>query len=166
MKPVSVEQSKLPAEISAESSPRKGWTLLTPFSGLGKLFKRFGTKARKPARKRGPLQPELGLDMVRPVRNDLNDSDLELIPAQKPVAESAPAPKLAEAAPAHVEPKVAVRKVTRRASAQRNVFSPPQENEAAPSGSPELACAGKSDLVGAWWGRLRTGLSKIRSREP
>jgi hypothetical protein len=170
MKTEILEQSRIPGEPASGSSPRKGWTLLTgvllwPVKGLGKLFgfsSPLQSKASRPARKRGPVQGELGLDMVRPVRNDLNDSDLELIPAPKPLAESECSLKL-------VKPERAVRGMPKsraiRPSAQGNVFSPRQESEAGPTAPPELAYAGKTDLVGAWWGRLRTGLSRIRSRE-
>jgi hypothetical protein len=156
MRPEDLEQSKKPEAMASGSSPRMGWTLLG-------IFKRLvGGKPSRPARKRGPVQAELGLDMVRPVRNDLNDSDLELITVQKPLPDVEPSSTLVKTErPVHstAKPRRA------RISSQRNVFSPPQESEAGPTASPELACAGKSDLVGAWWGRLRTGLSKITNKE-
>lgn len=155
MRPEDLEQSNKPEAIASGSSPRMGWTLLG-------IFKRLtGAKAKQQARKRGPVQAELGLDMVRPVRNDLNDSDLELITVQKPLPDAEPSSTLVKTEqPVHSAAKPRKRRIS------RNVFSPPQESEAEPTASPELACAGKSDLVGAWWGRLRTGLSKITSKEP
>jgi hypothetical protein len=40
------------------------------------------------------VQGELSLDRVKVVRNDLSDSDLEIVPAKKPSPAPAPAPEL------------------------------------------------------------------------
>jgi hypothetical protein len=48
--------------------PLGRWTMKNPF-------------ARKPVRASGLVQSELSLDTVQPVRNDLNDADLEAVPA-------------------------------------------------------------------------------------
>lgn len=48
------------------ASPWMGWSLL-------------GNLKRRSRSRRGPVQAELALDMVKPVRNDLKESDLELV---------------------------------------------------------------------------------------
>ena len=45
----------------------------------------FGTKSHRPGAT-APVQGELRLDLVRPVRNDLSDADLEVVEAPEPVA--------------------------------------------------------------------------------
>jgi hypothetical protein len=40
----------------------------------------------------GPVQPELALDLVRPIRNDLSDAEFEIVPAR-------PAPTVVESRP-------------------------------------------------------------------
>lgn len=66
--------------------PRGRWT----------LFRNPFAKAPKPeAATRAPVQSELLLDAVKPVRNDLSDSDLELVQAARRSAEveaQAPSP--------------------------------------------------------------------------
>ncbi len=58
------------------ASPWRGWSL------LGNPFK----SVRRPVRHSGPVQGELALDMIRPVCNDLNDTDLEIVTVRtKPV---------------------------------------------------------------------------------
>ena len=70
------------------ASPWRGWSL------LGNPF-----KSRSRAGKgRGPVQPELGLDMIQPVRNDLNDTDLEIRPSSRKAEANPEASPLAEAA--------------------------------------------------------------------
>jgi hypothetical protein len=41
------------------------------------------------------VQGELSLDRVKVVRNDLSDSDLEIVPAKQPSRSAVPAPELA-----------------------------------------------------------------------
>lgn len=72
--------------------PRGRWTLFkNPFSKSGKS---------KPAVT--PVQTEMSLDLVKPVRNDLSDSDLEVVRVQpkpavvEPVPPVPPAPVTAE----------------------------------------------------------------------
>ena len=92
--------SKVTAAPSAVDSrpafPRGRWT----------LFKNPFSKAPKAAASTAPVQSELLLDSVKPVRNDLSDADLELVQAArinvvpaKPVAPEvvrAPEPEVAE----------------------------------------------------------------------
>jgi hypothetical protein len=52
--------------------------------GRWTLFKNPFSKTSKPKANPAPVQGELSLDMVTPVRNDLSDSDLEVIPAITP----------------------------------------------------------------------------------
>ena len=55
------------------ASPWMGWSLLSnPF--------RSGPR---PGKGPEPVQGELALDMIKPVRNDLSDADLEIIPATR-----------------------------------------------------------------------------------
>ncbi|HWH71476.1 MAG TPA: hypothetical protein VNT26_19020 [Candidatus Sulfotelmatobacter sp.] len=49
-------------------------------------------KAAVPRLAKSPVQGELSLDAIKVVRNDLSDSDLEVIPAQTPVPQASPAP--------------------------------------------------------------------------
>jgi hypothetical protein len=61
------------AETAVNSFPRGRWTLqANPFKSS------YKPELRQPA------QGELSLDGVKPVRNDLSDSDLELIPRKTP----------------------------------------------------------------------------------
>lgn len=91
-----------PAAIAKSEWKRKlaGW--------IGKLrFRRQPKKSKRatPARPaRGPVQGELSLDAIQVVRNDLSDSDFEVVarkagPAAKP-APVAPAPGQADPTPA------------------------------------------------------------------
>jgi hypothetical protein len=58
-------------------------------TGRWTLFKNPFSKAPKPKAVEAPAQPELSLDLVRPVRNDLSDADLELVQSVKRTAEKA-----------------------------------------------------------------------------
>jgi len=51
--------------------------------GRWTLFKNPFSKAQKPKPIEAPAQPELSLDLVKPVRNDLSDADLELVQSVK-----------------------------------------------------------------------------------
>jgi hypothetical protein len=81
--------------------PRGRWT----------LFRNPFAKVPKPeAATRAPVQSELLLDAVKPVRNDLSDSDLELVQAARrsaevkvPVPSATPAPASVSPAPAAPE---------------------------------------------------------------
>src|SRR5688572_13175526 len=83
------EAEPAPAVAPIVAAPRKkrrfffsGWTLFkNPFNR--------GAKSKTPA-PIGPVQPELWLDRVKPVRNDLSDSDIEVVPAAKPAAAGPP----------------------------------------------------------------------------
>jgi len=106
--PVTPEAAPAPVADPVVPAPRKkgrfffsGWTLFkNPFQR--------GAKPAKPERP-GPVQPELRLDRVKPVRNDLSDSDIEVIPATTPAASGQPIPESEpksiplEPAPAPVE---------------------------------------------------------------
>lgn len=59
--------------VPAQVYPMGRWT----------LFKNPFGKRSKPVEPVAPVQGELLLDMVRPIRNDLSDSDLELVPANR-----------------------------------------------------------------------------------
>lgn len=64
------------SDVPVAAYPRGRWT----------LFKNPFVKCSKPAVPAAPVQGELLLDLVRPVRNDLCDSDLEVVPARATVA--------------------------------------------------------------------------------
>jgi len=88
------------------ATPRRKWRSL--FGGWS-LFKNpfnRGTKPKTPEPV-GTVQPELWLERVKPVRNDLSDSDLEVIPAASPVALGQP-----ESAPVQALPPIPVSAVT------------------------------------------------------
>ena len=57
--------------------------------GRWTLFKNPFSKAPKPKAADTPVQPELSLDLVKPVRNDLSDADLELVQPVKRTTENA-----------------------------------------------------------------------------
>ena len=59
--------------VSRPPFPRGRWT----------LFKNPFSRAAKPEIAKSPVQPDLLLDMVKPVRNDLSDADLELVQAAR-----------------------------------------------------------------------------------
>ena len=73
------------AGSAAQASPRQAFP-----TGRWTFFKNPFSRPPKPRASEGPQQCELRLDAVKPVRNDLNDSDLELIP-KTTVAGSSPA---------------------------------------------------------------------------
>jgi hypothetical protein len=64
-------------------------TAARPAFPLGRwtLFKNPFSKAPKPKAIETRAQPELSLDMVKPVRNDLSDTDLELVQPAKCTSE-------------------------------------------------------------------------------
>lgn len=63
---------KVESVVIEEKPARSGWKQkLNPFSQQGAPMPRT------------PVQGELSLDRVKPVRNDLNDADLELVAAAK-----------------------------------------------------------------------------------
>ena len=57
--------------------PLGRWTMLSKVS----LFRNPFARTRKPGLEQQPLQTELVLDAVTPIRNDLSDADLEIISA-------------------------------------------------------------------------------------
>jgi hypothetical protein len=62
---------------------------------LGKLnpvWLLFGGRPGRPAKARGGMQPELSLEQVRVARNDLRDSDLEVVALRRPKPAREPAP--------------------------------------------------------------------------
>ncbi len=61
------------AASARQAFPRGRWT----------LFKNPFSKAPKPAASAAPVQSEMSLDAVKPVCNDLSDSDLELVQAAR-----------------------------------------------------------------------------------
>src|SRR5882672_11502177 len=81
MNPVEAE---LPAgRVADPSAPEQVFPL-----GRWTLFKNPFSKVANPKAAEAPTQGELSLDTVKPVRNDLSDSDLEVVPTGKsaPVA--------------------------------------------------------------------------------
>lgn len=83
-----VEADPSMASASAPSKPEHAfpfgrWTL------FGSPFNRVAAATTKPKADAGPVQGELLLDAVKPVRNDLSDSDLEVVePAPPKVRET------------------------------------------------------------------------------
>jgi hypothetical protein len=70
------------------ASPWRGWSL------LGNPFK---TRSRG-GKGRRPVQTELGLEMIQPVRNDLSETDLEIRPSSRKAGTEEKLSPLAEAA--------------------------------------------------------------------
>ena len=73
-----------PQSVSAFAPPKMDQAF--PF-GRWTLFSNPFNRKPKPKADAGPVQTELSLDAVKPVRNDLSDSDLEVV-----AVESRPAP--------------------------------------------------------------------------
>lgn len=105
-----MERQAAPASAAPKPAfPRGRWT----------LFRNPFAKAPKPdVVTRAPVQSELLLDAVKPVRNDLSDSDLELVQAARRTAEvKVPAPVAVPAVAAdapEAEPDAADRVVWNR----------------------------------------------------
>jgi hypothetical protein len=76
-RPVAAPAMRPPAVAPVAAWPRTVWTRLMEFCGA--LAQRWSTR-----RKRSPfqttVQPELALEKVKVLRNDLSDDDLELVP--------------------------------------------------------------------------------------
>lgn len=87
-----MERKAAPEGVAPKPAfPRGRWT----------LFRNPFAKAPKPeSATRAPVQSELLLDAVKPVRNDLSDSDLELVQAARRSAEVKTLAPTAAAAPA------------------------------------------------------------------
>ncbi len=66
--------------------------------GRWAIFRNPFAKAGKPAASVVPVQAELSLDLVKPVRNDLSDADLELV-QMRPAKAPAVVPAANESAP-------------------------------------------------------------------
>ena len=82
---------KLTKPVTAAGKPVAfgGWvTKINPLPLLRRL-KPGATKSPKPRPTRAAVQCELSLEKVKVVRNDLNDADVELMPARPTVATSA-----------------------------------------------------------------------------
>ncbi len=95
--PVPAKAAAAPKHVepSRPAFPRGRWT----------IFRNpFAQAAKTPATVAAPVQAELSLDLVKPVRNDLSDADLELVQAQalKTPAASATPIVAPNAAPAPV----------------------------------------------------------------
>jgi hypothetical protein len=90
-----IESSPSPANPALAGNPPQPypagrWTLKT----LRSPFYPKGSGNSRPA----PVQGELSLDTIRPVRNDLSDSDLEIVPARRAASKPAKPPAAPPAA--------------------------------------------------------------------
>jgi hypothetical protein len=84
------QETAVPKAVAAKPAfPLGRWT----------LFKNPFSRTPRPMPKEAAVQPELSLDMVTPVRNDLTDADLELVQSPKRSAEKT-APQAAQPEPA------------------------------------------------------------------
>ena len=83
----STVSSATPPIVPPQPYPAGRWT---------SKFKNQFHRSSAPAPPQVPVQGELSLETVRPVRNDLSDSDLEVVPAVGPVQ---PAPSGAATVP-------------------------------------------------------------------
>ncbi len=73
-------------EAGSRGVPVTGSDVPTAAYPLGRwtLFKNpFVKRSSPPPAPAAPVQAEMMLDLVRPIRNDLSDSDLELVPARE-----------------------------------------------------------------------------------
>ncbi len=102
------------AKTPAPSPTGTGSARRTTGFGLKSLWPAslFSRKPAQPARSLerrtpGPVQGELSLDLVKVMRNDLSDADLEVKPVSRPVAE--PKPVAEPVAEAEVKPEPAPR---------------------------------------------------------
>jgi hypothetical protein len=75
---------EVPAAIESSAAPVEKAGVMRRLAGRLKNLRRYvsrgGTKAKGPVR---PEQTEFALSRIKVVRNDLSDSDLEVIPAMK-----------------------------------------------------------------------------------
>ncbi len=82
-------------EAGSRGVPVTGSDVPTAAYPLGRwtLFKNpFVKRSSAPPAPVAPVQAEMMLELVRPIRNDLSDSDLELVPARESGAMRQPAP--------------------------------------------------------------------------
>ena len=78
-----------PVTAARKPAAFSGWvTKINPLPFLGRL-KPGANKSPKPRPARAAVQGELSLEKVKVVRNDLNDADVELMPARTTVTTSA-----------------------------------------------------------------------------
>lgn len=84
-----IETQINPVAPSVEAKPAfplGRWTMLPNVS----LFRNPFTKASKQMATTPPVQTEMLLDAIKPVRNDLNDCDLEIVSAGKRASQTRP----------------------------------------------------------------------------
>jgi hypothetical protein len=116
-------------DVPPQAYPRGRWT----------VFKNPFAKRGKPLEATPPVQGELLLDLVKPIRNDLSDSDLELVPAaQKTVVVQTPD-----------EPRLQPRL---------------RSTEVAPAASPSAEMEMETETVTADWARMKErffGMEKL-----
>jgi hypothetical protein len=82
-------KSTVRSEPTAAAAASQSGTAQVFPHGRWSLFKNPFAKTPRPKPAVEPRQSELWLDSVKPVRNDLTDSDLEVVTANKPPAERA-----------------------------------------------------------------------------
>ena len=92
--PASAAPAAKPALATARADHSSSFDLWKPFSALSGWFARRQPRATRLAPLARPplVQVELSLDALRPVRNDLSDSDFEIRLRPSPPASPAPAP--------------------------------------------------------------------------
>jgi len=84
--------NKAEADEPSVSAPTDASQAAFPAGRWSGMRNPFGARKREESQ-RAPTQGELSLDMVKPVRNDLSDADLEVVPrGQRPAENEISAP--------------------------------------------------------------------------
>lgn len=83
-----MKSSTVRPDLTAAAAAQSGTTQVFPH-GRWSIFRNPFAKTPRPKPSIEPRQSELLLDSVKPVRNDLTDSDLEVVAANKPPIEPA-----------------------------------------------------------------------------
>jgi hypothetical protein len=83
-----MKSSTVRSDLTAAAAAQSGTTQVFP-NGRWSIFRNPFAKTPRPKPSMEPRQSELLLDSVKPVRNDLTDSDLEVVTVSKPPAEPA-----------------------------------------------------------------------------
>ena len=82
-----VEASPSKQSAVKASGPKHGWA--SKISSLKKLLRRDAARAAKAARELRPVQGELSLEKIKVMRNDLSESDLEVVTRRPAAAKQA-----------------------------------------------------------------------------
>ena len=75
---VRIPQPASVSPVAGKASPTRGW--ISKLGSLKSMLRRDVRRSSRPAKELRPVQGELSLESVKVVRNDLSESDLEVVP--------------------------------------------------------------------------------------